>query len=67
MALDLFCYATLNVEEFNICVKKIMQEHPELFPRNYLMSNIIEASEIGITLEHGMSNVNSFWRNNIEQ
>lgn len=62
MAIDLFCYSTLDAEEFNACFKKIMQDYPKIFPHNYIISTISKASEIGteIALEYGMSNVHSF-------
>ena len=58
MAIDLFCYTSLNVTDTKDIIDVIFQDHPEIFPSKYFISDVEIAHEISkeIANDYGFPN-----------
>ena len=56
MALDLFCYSSLELAKVQEILTAVKIKHVELFAHKFLISDGRETTEVGkeIALEHGM-------------
>ena len=56
MAIDLFCYSSLQLPQVKEALSRLFLQHQELFANKFLISDVRQSSDVGkeVALEHGL-------------